>query len=83
MQSSVSCAVRGCPVEAAYSLVQKPSNETYALCAEHKEKFKGDWSLLKKWTFQGNCTVKKCLDTRWCLPSCDLQGCKHSCAFHE
>ena len=80
---SVSCAVLACPHEAAFTLVQKLTGESYHLCTVHKEKWNNDWLLLKRWTFQGNCAKERCLAEPWCVNPCTLDGCKHYCNFHD
>jgi hypothetical protein len=91
MEQSVSCIVRGCDSKAlplhtikraAFHADDDALVECY-LCNFHNAKYKGDWSLIKRWMENGNCSKAKCIDVSWCIFNCTVPQCKHTCSYHE
>jgi hypothetical protein len=91
MEQSVGCIVRGCDSKAlplhtikraAFHTDEDTSVECY-LCNFHNAKYKGDWSLIKRWTENGNCSKAKCIEMPWCIAHCTVPQCKHTCSHHE
>ena len=90
MQQGVCCIVRGCDSKALplHTIKRAAFHADDALvecylCNFHNAKYKGDWSLIKRWMVNGNCSKVACLDIRWCLLPCNTKNCQHACYHHE